>query len=80
MFSSEFTICDVAPESEIIFLLSCSWFDVFVINSSSKTASSVTLFADYFYVFFFLIAIFFFVIVHFSIIVFLLVISVLAVL
>ena len=32
IFSSKFTICDVTLESTIKVLLSCSWFDVFVIN------------------------------------------------
>ena len=54
MFSSEFTICDVAPESAINVSLSCPWFDFFVINSSSYITSSVTYFADSFSVFFFL--------------------------
>ena len=31
--SSCFTMCNVAPESAIILLLSCSWFDVLAINS-----------------------------------------------
>ena len=34
IFSFKFNICDVVPESAINVLLSCSWFDIFVINSS----------------------------------------------
>ena len=32
MFSSDFAICDVAPESAIVIFMSCYWFDVFAID------------------------------------------------
>ena len=51
MFPSEFTICDMAPEYAIKFLLWCSWFDIFAIDSSLYIRSSVMLLADYFFPF-----------------------------
>ena len=51
MFCSNFTICDMAPESAITDLLSCSWFDVSTINGVWYIMSSVMLFADYFFAF-----------------------------
>ena len=33
--SSDFTICDMAPESGIKISLSRSWFDIFAMNNSS---------------------------------------------
>ena len=48
MFSSKCTIFDVALEYAIIFLLSCSWFDVFAIKSSLYITPYVMLFTDYF--------------------------------
>ena len=47
LFSSEFTMCYVAPESAINVSLSCSWFDVFAINSSLQIMPSITLFSDH---------------------------------
>ena len=54
IFPSEFTICDVAPESSIKKFMPFSWFGVFVINILSYIMSSVMLFADSFPAFFFL--------------------------
>ena len=48
IFSSEFNMCDVAPESAINVSLPCYWLDVFVINRLSYIMSSAMLFADYF--------------------------------